>query len=73
MRKTNLALELFLLVGGALPFGVVSAVYWLTTGKVPHWLIYALIAVITGCVIAGIEERFESTHDNAEEPKKHKG
>ena len=73
MKKSNLALELFLLVFGILPFGVLSAFYWFTTGKVPHVLIYALVAVFTGCVIAGIEERFESSRDNAEELKRRKG
>jgi len=63
MRKPHLASELFLLVFGLLPFGIASAVYWLTTGKIPHWLIYALIAVLTGCVVAGIEERIESRRD----------
>jgi hypothetical protein len=60
MRRPRFALELFILAFGLLPFGVASAVYWLTTGKVPHWLVYALIAIITGCVIAGIEKRIES-------------
>jgi predicted membrane chloride channel (bestrophin family) len=73
MKTNNLALELVLLVCGVLPLGIASTVYWFTTGKVPHWLIYALIAVITGCVIAGIEELFESRHGNDEELKKHKG
>jgi fatty acid desaturase len=70
MRKTNLALELFLLVFGVLPFGIASAFYWFMSGKVPHVLIYGLVAVLTGCVIAGIEERFESGRDNAKELKK---
>jgi hypothetical protein len=73
MRKTNLALELFLLVCGMLPLGVVSAFYWFITGKVPHALLYGLLFVFTGCVIAGIEERFKDGRDNAEELKKRKG
>ena len=63
MRKTNLASELFLLACGMLPFGILSAFFWVTTGKVPHMLLYALLAIIVGCVIAGIEERFESSRD----------
>lgn len=72
MRKTRLALELFLLVFGMLPFGALSAFYWFTTGKVPHVLIYGILAVFTACVIAGIEERVESNRRNAEELRKQK-
>jgi len=60
MRKINFALELFLLVCGILPLGVLSAYYLFTTGKVPSALIFGLLAVLAGCVIAGIQERFES-------------
>ncbi|MGA3371021.1 MAG: hypothetical protein ABSC48_04590 [Terracidiphilus sp.] len=57
MRKTNLALELFLLAFGLLPFSVLSAFFWFTTGKVPHVLVYGMLAVFVACIIAGIEER----------------
>lgn len=66
MRKPNLALELFLLIFVLLPLCIAVAVYWRTTGMVPHWLVYALIALITGCVIVWIEERIESGCENAE-------
>ena len=73
MRKPHLALELFLMVCGMLPLSVVGAFYWFTSGKVPHVLVYGILAVFVGCVIAGIEERFENSRDKAEELKKHKG
>ncbi len=73
MRRPRLALELFLLIVGLLPFGALSAFFWFTTGKVPRVLAYGILAIFTACIIAGIEERFESRRDNAEETKKHKG
>jgi len=63
MSRPKMAVELVLLFFGLLPLGVASTVFWFTTSKVPHWLIYALIAVFTGCVIAGIEERFEKSKE----------
>jgi len=56
-----------------LPLCVLSAFYWFTTSKVPHVLVYGMLAVFVGCVIAGIEERFENSRHNAEEVKKQKG
>lgn len=71
MRKPNLASELLLFVVVLLPLGIASAVYWITTGKVPQLLVYALIALITGCVIAGIEERIESILERSEDSGNH--
>ena len=71
MRKTNLAMEIVLLAFGILPLGLISAIYWLITGKVPNALLYGMVIVFTACVIAGIEERIEKRRDNAEELKKH--
>lgn len=73
MKKTNLALELVLLVFGLLPLCVVGTFDWLTKGKVPHVLGYGILAVFVAFVIAGIEERIENSRNNAEELKKYKG
>jgi hypothetical protein len=73
MKKTNLAVELILLVFGLLPLGIVGAFDWLTKGKVPSVLWYGILAIFTAFFIAGIEERFENGRKNAEELKRHKG
>ena len=72
MKKTNLAVELVLLVFGLLPLGIVGAFDWITKGNVPNVLGYGILAVFAAFVIAGIEERIENSRHNAEESKKHK-
>lgn len=72
MRRTNLALEFIVLACGLVLLGIVSAFFWFITGKIPHALLYAMLFVCLGCVIAGIEERFKDWRDDAEELKKDK-
>jgi hypothetical protein len=67
MKKTNLAVELFLLACGLLPLGIVGAFDWLTKGKVPNVLGYGILAIFAAFVIAGIEERVENSRQRIQE------